>query len=133
MEELIYLKSTLKAMSDERFDCNACLSKYRDKEMTDKYRESKACENVASEVRHHVSQFKFRKCVGNFVRPSASALIGLHSHYQKGHLPFPGSVMDQPAKIMEAFQVIDNHYYEQALEQRKKAEQASKSGGRRGR
>lgn len=41
------------------------------------------------------------------VSPLSATLIRAYSLFQKGFLPFPGAVLEQPALVMDAFDVID--------------------------
>jgi hypothetical protein len=37
----------------------------------------------------------------------------LYNHYQNGHLPFSGAVIDQPAWLMSAFDTITENSFEE--------------------
>jgi hypothetical protein len=54
--------------------------------------------------------------------------------YQKGVLPFPGALSDQPNKVVELFRTIDSHVAEKTEKQIKKMEskQRAKGAVRRG-
>ncbi len=47
-----------------------------------------------------------RTCLLPMVTPQNRALLRLYGHFKNHLLPFPGSVMDQPAVVMEALELI---------------------------
>ncbi len=50
--------------------------------------------------------------------------------FQKGLLPFAGSLTDQPSKIMEIFDVLNQLKYESEENMRKSAEKENKKRGK---
>lgn len=47
-----------------------------------------------------------RACLLPMVTPQSRVLLRLYGHLKNHLLPFPGAVMDQPAVVMEALEVI---------------------------
>jgi hypothetical protein len=66
----------------------------------------------------------------NFKYPYFSYVLNLYSQYKKGSLPFPGSVSEQPAKIIEIFNVLEQLELEQQEKQRKAVEKEQKKRGK---
>ena len=61
-------------------------------------------------------------CPGNYYSENAVAVMEAYELFKMGFLPNPGTVMEQPAEIMEAFAVIsslDNAEAAQKAKQRK--------------
>lgn len=58
--------------------------------------------------------------------PYFSYFIGLFLAYEKGILPFSGSLVDQPAKIIEIFEVIQQLRLEREETVRKSIEKENK-------
>jgi hypothetical protein len=96
-------------------------------EQAHKYRESKGCFAPRPMVVHKIGDLHFKSCIGNFFDYSVISLMDAHDKLDKGILPFEGSYMDQPAKVMDIFKIIHNHKQEQIIAMHK--EQASKMKG----
>ncbi len=47
------------------------------------------------------------RCPLKLITPESFWLIKLHNYFEQGFLPFEGSILRQPAKILEAFDIID--------------------------
>jgi len=65
-------------------------------------------------------EIKYRTCPGNFYDLSLPHLLALHKQYENGVLPYPGSLMDQPNKILEVFDVIEEYKRARMLEEAEK-------------
>jgi hypothetical protein len=52
----------------------------------------------------------------------------LYQQYKQGNLPYPGSVTEQPAKILEIFDVISQLEFENETRMRKKMEKEQNRG-----
>jgi len=79
--------------------------------MLERSRRSKGCWGT-SEVIHRLltpggSVIEFKTCVGNAVRDEWYHWVTLHRQFKNGVLPYGGSLVDQPAKALEIFSVID--------------------------
>ena len=107
--EYIYIASTIKSMFEKTFNCFHCKAQYADrKEITLKLREQKGCFDVSTKVRYRFDQIIYKTCIGNFYDPQTSQLVDMFNKFEIGVLPYPGSYSDQPAKIIEVFQLIDS-------------------------
>lgn len=122
------------AIENRRFYCNDCLSKYdsrRDKDqMLERERQIKNCYGNPGPSIHNINnEIFFSKCIGNYFDHGIANLISLNEHFQKGVMPFRGALLDQPAKIIEAFSVIESIKRDQQI----KAHQAQEAKQKRGR
>lgn len=131
MGDWIEIKATLHALDHRNFICSECLNTYNGRKdadmMTAKLRASKGCEVDDGPVLHRLTGgAEFSRCVGNYFDQTALGLIRMHRAYELGVLPFPGSLSEQPSKVMDAFSVIDSHRAEVRAEQAKKQEMAMK-------
>lgn len=63
--------------------------------------------------------------------PWLSFSIITHQGFQQGILPYPGSLSEQPAKIIEIFSLLDQLKYEAEEQTRKRVEREQKQRGRR--
>ena len=97
--EYVGLKATLHAIDHKRFQCDHC---------PERNRKAMGCTTIDS-VKSIVKDIEFRTCPGNFWETWALMLLSAHTQNRQGVLPFDGAMMDQPAKIVEAFSVIDEH------------------------
>jgi hypothetical protein len=125
--EWVEIKATLQSIEDDRFNCAKCLSRYDGRPdgevMLAKVRANMGCQEMKGAAIHKIpSGLSFRTCVGNFVRPGLYPLISAHRRFQQGVMPYAGGLMDQPAKLIDLFGVIDTHQAERA-ERERQAEQ----------
>jgi hypothetical protein len=124
IDEYARFKATMRVMDDRRYVCSECLCKYDkrpDKEsMLKKYRDINGCfdDNRASAYRY--DDLVFSTCPGNFFDRSALWLMEGYKQYQLGNLPFEGALADQPAKVMECFELVDNYNHLKMVEEEKK-------------
>jgi hypothetical protein len=109
--EYALLMATIEAMYDKnkRFDCHKCKIKNKGatnwEETNRKERTIKGCFDAVANWR--VDNVMFKKCIGNFVLPSTNNLLTMFNLYERGLLPYGGSVSNQPAKVMQVFEIIN--------------------------
>lgn len=72
-------------------------------------RTGKGCFEVSGNTLHKFDDLEYSTCVGNFVSESALFWIEAEGRFTQGILPFPGSLTEQPAKVMEVFNCIAAH------------------------
>lgn len=110
--EYVELKATLYAMDNQDYLCEKCIGRFRKRKdaeaMIAKVQERNACKKTELVARQYVEDLSFHRCVGNFYSHGVMALMGTYYAYKEGHLPYPGSLLEQPNKIMEAFSVIED-------------------------
>lgn len=130
MKEWVELKATLHSIHDERFSCAKCLGEFNGRpngeQMLEQNRTLKACRAPAESPRHFIgTELKFRSCIGNFVRQKYLPWIEAFRQFEKGVMPFTGAYTDQPAKVLELFDVIRSTQMEHAAKQAKKRNRLS--------
>lgn len=71
------------------------------------------CGQCDCDERHQVPYAKwrigdetFRTCPAYLVTERSAAMLRLYSHYTEGHLPMPGSLLEQPNGFVEAVEII---------------------------
>ncbi len=84
---------------------------------------------LPSQTKYHVDNLKFNRCIGNFYSQSGAMLIDFYYKYKEGVMPYEGALMDQPAKIIDVFNIIDGLIKNKTEDLRKK--EASKLKGKR--
>jgi hypothetical protein len=98
--------------------------------MLEKSRISKGCYSTTTNFIHNIDdEIFFSKCIGNYYSAVIAGLIGANEHFQRGVMPFDGPLFDQPAKIIEAFAVIESIKRDTQL----KAQEAERAKQKRGR
>lgn len=101
--------------------------------MQESLRAAKACRTImAADVHRIGSELSFRTCIGNFVSNTAVSWIELYAHFERGVMPYPGGLMDQPAKAIEIFRVIEAWKIEMKREAQAKSEAMARRGKRGG-
>lgn len=86
--------------------------------------------------KYQFDNMKFTICPGNFYSQAVTSYIDLYYNYQRGVLPYEGTLMDQPSKIIDVFNTIDalikNKQIEAHKEQEKKIKKSkAENRGRR--
>lgn len=127
----------MQSIKNQEFNCDVCLSKYRGRsdeaKMQAASRAAKGCQTVGSQNIHFIgTDLGFATCVGNFVSNSAVSWIELHAHFERGVMPYPGGLMDQPAKAVEIFRIIEVWKIEMRREAQAKSEAMARRGKRGG-
>ena len=49
------------------------------------------------------------RCPLKLLTPETYFYISMHNYFEKGFLPYSGTILQQPAKMLDAFNVIDKH------------------------
>lgn len=122
--EWVQLKATLHALDNPEFQCGPCLQKYKSRPQQFEF---KGCAAVRPTKLFSIDdKIHFRTCIGNFFSQTMAHWVYVHSQYEKGFLPFPGCLNDQPNKVMDVFHVISNHNMERMASLQKKTAIESK-------
>ena len=83
----------------------------------------KGCYDLHTRV-YKLENIQYNSCIGNYTDYSVSFFTELYFKFEKGILPFKGTIREQPNKIMEIFNLIG--YY---LDKKRKAKENSKPKG----
>lgn len=107
--EYVLLLASLESKLDKKFHCGTCMTQYGSSDRlvlkTEKKRKSKGCFDIISKS-YRIDNIRYNTCIGNFAVP-IDFFIEAFSLYEKGVLPFKGSIGEQPNKIMEVFQLVE--------------------------
>lgn len=84
-------------------------------------RKEKGCKVLSKETKVTIDNYAFKSCLchPNYLHPLFYFLIDVNNKYKEGVLPFGGSLMDQPAQIIELLNFIRRLEVEQEIEDRK--------------
>jgi len=108
-EHGILLASIEACLVPKKFHCATCITQYGTNERlvkkTELKRKGKGCFDYKTKA-YRLDNIKYNTCIGNFAVP-IDYFLEAFSLYEKGVLPFKGTVGDQPNKIMEIFGLID--------------------------
>ena len=92
---------------------------------------SKGCFEISGNTLHKLDNLEYTTCVGNHVSESVIFWIEAEGRYNQGVLPFPGSMVDQPAKVMDVFSCIATYKQSKLNKQRKAQQLKDRAIGRR--
>jgi hypothetical protein len=118
--DYIEIVSTYNVMTNQEFDCSKCKVKYpRDKDRQHKHQERKGCFSTYPKPiqryrgeqgtpMHTATKINYMRCPAQIYSAYWASFINLQINYENGIMPFSGNSLDQPAKIVEAFNLIHN-------------------------
>lgn len=116
------IRTSLHCIDDERFQCFRCPETSREKKM---------CEKVSTNVHFKLDQdLHFKTCPGNFYRPEIIPLLEMFRSYEAGVMPYPGSLSEQPNKLIEAMGVISQYKHMVKENERRRAAMKARGRGR---
>lgn len=102
----MYLRSTLESKHEKIFNCGACVSQFGGEARNLARRKHKGCFDTVTRV-HKLDNLIYYSCIGNYTHSSVDYLIELYLNFQRGVMPFAGGIQEQPNKIIEIFQIIE--------------------------
>jgi len=82
-------------------NCQDC----RDKPELRKFR---GCDKPTEHVQYIVDGKPIYQCVAKHVLPEVKTYIQYYYYFKKGFLPFKGSIMEQPALLLQIFDILEN-------------------------
>ena len=88
--------------------------------MIEKSRRVKGCWDQTVKPIARIGDISFTKCVGNYHAPIVLKYLEMYHAYEKGILPYRGSLSEQPNKILEIFGVITTHKHEKMIKEQKR-------------
>lgn len=105
MTDYIYLLASLEARLEyKKFGCHYCASKYKEK-FKEKKRRSKGCYDLTTK-KYQIENIIYKSCIGNY-NINIEFYLESFRKYDSGMLPFTGNLSDQPNKIIEIFNIIE--------------------------
>ena len=111
--EIVKIYATIESYFEDGFNCYKCTAvKKRHADKLFNKQKTKGCfdfETASFLIGDPNKELavKFKGCVGNYTSFSVNYFMDLFSNYEKSMLPFKGNLGQQPAKIIEIFQLID--------------------------
>lgn len=127
--EVVKIYASIEAYFEDGFNCHKCTAvKRRHADKLFNKQKSKGCFdfNTTSFLIGDPNKeltVKFKGCVGNYTSISVNYFFDLFLNYEKNVLPFKGTLGEQPAKIIEVFQLIERRV---SFKREQKLEKGSK-------
>ncbi len=116
LEDFVLIQANWLTLTDEQFQCEKyfdILSLRKDAETVTNYeRKIRGCGVFLNEPKVEIEGIGYHSCLchKDYKHPNMDSLLFLHDNYKKGILPYKGSLTEQPAQIIEVFQLIDRLY-----------------------
>lgn len=87
------------------FHCDFCKKKY-----AKSYRDNRKACSVESKkpVFEYKDRIKYYRCPANFVDMSIVHYMTVNKHFRNGIMPFSGTLMEQPNKLIEILELIES-------------------------
>jgi hypothetical protein len=125
--EYASLVATYHYIFDNEFNCNNCKKKYSLTVRNDK--KGCAVKKPTNFIKYD-DILSFSKCPSNFYNSLYANFIDMFSLFSQGVLPFEGGLLDQPAKIIDIFKMVENLQAENLKKAKEKAEKWQKTKSR---
>lgn len=115
--------------SKKRYQCESCV-----RSITPPQRLKKGCEGCLPGRNFGLAlngklEYEVTTCLGNLWNPAVFQWMEAYSQFKQGILPFAGALQDQPAKVMDIFQLLGALEAERAEEENKKVTKRGPRGG----
>ena len=132
--EYVTINATWHYVNHERqFNCKKQLVKYQkhsEAQVEDFLNKNGCQDRIIKTVRHSVNNINFYSCICNFNNTFMSFYLEMHELYKKGIMPYQGGLDQQPAYLLEIFNVIDSLYFERNKELAKAHEKSIQKSGK---
>lgn len=109
MNEYIEIVATWEhAVNTKQYNCKVNIKNMReDKVKIEGWKNRNGCENrVLKQPRQTHDSIHFHSCYCNHLSSSFEQYLFIQDQYSKGFLPYPGTTLEQPNKVMDVIQLI---------------------------
>lgn len=117
-------------MTDDHFDCENKLQRAAIRmgfERAKKHMEKvNGCGVHRQKHRYEIDGIRYHKCLCGYKNSSISFYLDLEEKFNKGILPFKGSYLDQPARVVEIMNRISQLKFDKQQRDRKEWEREQK-------
>ena len=108
-EYALMLASLESRFEPQKFHCGTCITQYGSSERlikkTEIKRKGKGCFDFKSKS-YRLDNIRYSNCIGAHAVP-IDYILEAFTAYEKGMLPFEGTLAEQPNKMIEIFQMIE--------------------------
>lgn len=110
-------------MNPRQFNCEEQVRKLKKRPNSEQairtFKLRNSCDSVSETVKQEVNSLRFYNCYCNHLDYSFNHLIEIHSKYEQGILYYPGSLSEQPNKLIDIFNLISQLKEEEKIKQAK--------------
>lgn len=100
--ETLQVTASIWSIFDDKWNCYTCVNS----KVHERLKTVKGCISTPR-TNYKVEGFKLNKCLGNFASKEIYAYFDMFKLYDKGIMPLGGAMIDQPAKLIDLFNMID--------------------------
>lgn len=129
MNDYARLIANWEYITNPAFNCVEKKKLYKNPKQLEDFENRNGCGlKITKYVRHKLDDDRlgFHSCVCDHLHDNFNHILFLQSQFEKGMLPFDGSLSDQPAQIIEIFNLIERLKLKEQRKQQKAAEEAAK-------
>lgn len=109
---------------DNKFKCEEKIEEYARKSNYEKAKmliqTANGCGVIHDKIMYQVDNVGYHSCFCTFKHPYFYNYLYLFKNYERGILPFSGSLTEQPAYIIEIFTLLENLKADRELEEHEK-------------
>lgn len=99
--ETLQISASVASIFDKKWNCYSCMTHKH----FEKYKKVKGCVSTPK-TNYKIEGFELNKCLGNFATREIYSYIEMHKLYEQGIMPFAGPMVEQPAKLIDMFNMI---------------------------
>ena len=134
--DFVCLQAHFYYATEDRFKCDEKILEYAKRSTYEKaeamVRKANGCKVIADKVKYQINNIGYKSCFCTYRHPYFNTYLFLYKNYEKGLLPFEGNILDQPAYIIEVFNLIETLKLEKEAEDMAKQEkELERKNGRR--
>jgi hypothetical protein len=104
----------------KQYNCFKQIGKLKDAKQVEAFKNRNGCDGRKTEkARQTYDSISFHDCYCNHLARNFDSYIFIHEQYIKGFLPYPGTVLEQPNKVMDIINLISKLKNEQEIKMQK--------------
>ena len=109
---MVTINASFVYMTEDKFDCDNKLEKFAKREGHEKAKQrmeqTNGCGVHRDRHRYEIDGVRYHECLCGYRNPNIGFYLDLEDKFNKGILPFPGSYLEQPAKVIEIISRINS-------------------------
>lgn len=91
------------------------------------FKKARGCGVITKNLKEKINNIEYYTCLCEIEHEDTYFLLSMSRHFENGIMPFNGSLMDQPAQIIELLEMVYSaKIQEEAYVQKKASERANK-------
>ena len=135
-KDQVLISAHIRSIYRPKYQCEKQLNELRlkNKKADDNYieniKKARGCGYVTKHLVERIGNIEYYTCLCQFKHPLTGALLSLSKHYDNGVMPFKGSLLEQPAQIVELLELVNSAKIEEEIELQKQQQIKVKKHGR---